>query len=856
MDIFNRYSVLWKLLLVVLLLSVQCAWAEMDEGIEGDKEVEGVEDVALDNPLLRVENVRFQHQPGAPIIDGDISDAYWLSARKFVIDMELYPTRFAKAVVTTDVWIGVGNGHIYLAFNAHDPDPANIRSAIKHRDSVKDDDYVSLVIDPTGKLSKKYEFRINPHGVLNDVLQDVASDRYIYDWNTDYEGAARIYDGGYYAEMAIPFESIKFPQFDPQATEEQKWVVVLKRNYPRRVYRTMGTVFFVTRAEGLGQTNAAHPEGDEALPGPLQPDYADQLYDSWLQPALGTEPAEDKASDAPQLMAEDTSKPADFDGQLVPYYIHHRDETRPIDGKFDQVDEHGLDEVGMDLILSNGRNQEFALTANPNFTEVEADIIRDSINNPFIKQQPEKRRFFLSGFELYQTSMPIVYTRNIGQPEVGASYTYSGMENSAGFFWVNDKQTNLIMPDNLGSAEIELLDRSQSSAFRYQRSLDRQTIGVLGTFRTGEDYHNSVAGVDGIYNLGIDDKMRYQLVFSDTAYPDRFAEDLCDGAGCSSLPQQADCEIGNCTTNANAIRAQGDNLQGHALRLNYKHDGPDSLYWGSYYDIGRDFRSDLGFAERVDVRVLNLALGRKWYVDALREDQGKSRVQAYVVGQRIESRERETIESGYSLFVEFRGSYQSVLRAGRTQRQRRVNRINQSDLTLEGNSPLFDEGFWRWNLEMSPATSWTFNFDGLYGEIADPDNNVLGTQTEFNPKVTYRRNHLEWFTSITRRYYDLDEGKLYREKYFTMRFNYHTSQTVTHRLLYLDDLEKRHLSLWKDQSELAQEGERTLEYTYIYTTPSQWRILAGFKLGAEKENTQRSLTQRELYLKVENIIKF
>ncbi|NIY18200.1 MAG: hypothetical protein GWM98_26720, partial [Nitrospinaceae bacterium] len=56
---------------------------------------------------------------------------------------------------------------------------------------------------------------------------------------------------------------------------------------------------------------------------------------------------------------------------------------------------------------------------NPNYTDVEADIARDSINNAFTPFQPEKRSFFQDSRELYSTQMPLVYTRNIVQPDYG-----------------------------------------------------------------------------------------------------------------------------------------------------------------------------------------------------------------------------------------------------------------------------------------------------------------------------------------------------------------------------------------------------------------------------------------------------
>jgi hypothetical protein len=189
-----------------------------------------------------------------PVIDGVIDDAFWGQALTFRLEMEFYPIRFAPAVVETNAWVGVGKTHLYVAFEAFDPKPEEIRSALREHDATKDDDYVSIIIDPTGTLAKKYEFRVNPHGSLSDVLQDTISDRYIYDWDTDWEGAAQINDNGYTVEIAIPLGSIRSPE--KAEGQDHKGAVILKRSYPRRVDRTLGAFFLYTQHQGNTVTPA------------------------------------------------------------------------------------------------------------------------------------------------------------------------------------------------------------------------------------------------------------------------------------------------------------------------------------------------------------------------------------------------------------------------------------------------------------------------------------------------------------------------------------------------------------------------------------------------------------------------
>ncbi|NIY18202.1 MAG: hypothetical protein GWM98_26730, partial [Nitrospinaceae bacterium] len=105
-------------------------------------------------------------------------------------------------------------------------------------------------------------------------------------------------------------------------------------------------------------------------------------------------------------------------------------------------------------------------------------------------------------------------------------------------------------------------------------------------------------------------------------------------------------------------------LGGHGLRLQYKHDGPEGLYWVNYFDYAEDFRADFGLEKRTDYRQLNAAYGKKWYRQIRRRDQGKSRIRGYIVGNLIQNNEGEQIENGLDLWGEFRGTLQTVFRLG------------------------------------------------------------------------------------------------------------------------------------------------------------------------------------------------
>lgn len=757
---------------------------------------------------------------GSPVIDGKIDEDFWKQADHFELNYELYPIRLAPAVVKTEAFVASTRTHAYIAFIAHDPTPGDIRSALRERDGSKEDDYVSVIVDPTGALAKKYEFRVNPDGTLSDVLQDAISERYIYDWDTEWEGAAQRTETGYTVEIAIPADAIRFPPSD--SPEHANGFVILKRSYPRSVDRILATFFHFQ------------------VPTEKSDKGAILSTVRWKEQGI--------------------REFIDLPGKLTatPHYIYHFDEVREIGGEFKQSPDRDEHSVGLDLEYDFSTATSFAATIYPNFTEVEADIARQSINNPFTIFQPEKRTFFKTATEYYNSIIPVVYTRNILNPRLGASFIHDNAVDSYSAFAIDDRETQVIMPDNLGSDTVELLDSSLSTALRVRRSRDMRTTGFTATHRLGEDrYHNTTVNADGMFDFGPDDKFRYQLSFSQAKYPKSFAEDLCNSEGCTEdLGEQSEepCLLGECATNARVLRTgYGENIHGHNLQLRYKHDGPNGLYWFGYEQSSGDYRADLGFVRKIDIRSLNFAYGRKWYFRTWNKDKGQSRFRTYMLGKLIRSYEfDDKLEQSLSLWAEFKGTYQSLIRVGYWFRDRAVNRIDQSTLDTGDNAPLFDERYVQWYFETAPFPSWKLNLDGRIGETADAANLVLGDLLELKPKLTYRYDRVELTAGGTFRNFKLDDERLYKEQFLTLSTLYRPNRKMSHRLLYLDNLTERDTERWRG-TELSKEYDKTVEYTFTLLPKETWKILAGlkFEYSYESDIDESDLTERQIYCKIE-----
>jgi hypothetical protein len=132
------------------------------------------------------------------------------------------------------------------------------------------------------------------------------------------------------------------------------------------------------------------------------------------------------------------------------------------------------------------QNLGLTATANPDFSQVEADIGQVTLNERFALFYPEKRPFFLEGLEQFDTPNRLIYTRRIAQPVFGAKL--AGKVGGTGIAY-------------LGA--VDNSDQSATGAnavynlLRVRRDLGpTSTIGLAYTDRIDGGDYNRVMGVD------------------------------------------------------------------------------------------------------------------------------------------------------------------------------------------------------------------------------------------------------------------------------------------------------------------------------------------------------------------------
>jgi len=529
---------------------------------------------------------------GSPVrVDGRLDEAAWSAAGAIAVPWEWFPGDNAPAPVATEVFVTFDDENLYVAFRAHDPEPAAIRAHLSDRDTARLDDVVGFEIDTFDDRRRAYRFQSNPLGVQLDAQISDVDDSVDLSWDAIWDSAGRLTADGYEVEFAVPFKQLRFPRAAGDGEAVQTWGFLAYRDYPRSVHHQLRStpnrrqldcqVCQYETISGLSGMDVGH--NLEATPT-VTADRTD------ARPAL-TAPREDGSEDV---------------------------------------------EAGLTGRWGITSNVTLLATVNPDFSQVEADVAQLDVNERFALFFPERRPFFLEGADYFSTPFRAVFTRTVADPVWGAKLTAKEGRNALGVFAARDEINNLIFPGAETSSLTSLDQGVTSGVVRYRRDVGtRSTLGVLYTGRRGDaGYENHVLGVDGSLRLTDSDTLRFQLLESDTTYPDAVAA-------------------------ANG-QPRGD-FSGSAWRLDYSRGTRDWILIAFYHSIDEAFRADGGFLPQVGYRQAAAIVQRNFWGEP---GDWYRRFEIEVNGTRIETQDGDRLEQSGNFELTWSGGLQSKVTVG------------------------------------------------------------------------------------------------------------------------------------------------------------------------------------------------
>ena len=421
------------------------------------------------------EATQIPHIEGGIVVDGLLDESVWSQATVIDLPYEISPADNTPAPVRTTMRMATTRDALYIAVHAADPDPSKIRAHLTDRDGAFRDDFVGVMLDTFDDRRRNYEFFVNPLGVQMDLIREEATGNEDDSWDGLWTSAGRITAEGYDVEIRIPFSTLRFRGGEGP----KRWGVIAFRAYPRSVRHQLANVT-VPRGGNCLLCHASKFEGMEGV---------QQGRNLEVVPTLTITDAQSRDRRGGEWRG---------DGVRI--------------------------EPGLDVSWAPSPNLTLNATINPDFSQVESDQAQLDLTSNFALYFPEKRPFFMEGADYFNTPFQVLYTRQIADPDFGLRVTGRSGSGAYGAFVARDATTQLLLPGVLGSSFTVLDQTSDVAVGRYRHDLDEHTsVGVVATARQGDDYRNSVAGVDTRWQKGRHTVIA-QLLRSDSEYPAALAE--------------------------------------------------------------------------------------------------------------------------------------------------------------------------------------------------------------------------------------------------------------------------------------------------------------------------------------------
>ncbi|HWE31622.1 MAG TPA: DUF5916 domain-containing protein, partial [Polyangia bacterium] len=144
-----------------------------------------------------------------PKIDGRLDDPAWKEVRPDTRFTQNFPDEGRPPSQRTELYVGYDDRALYIAVRAWDSDARGIVERLTRRD--RDSDADKIIIDISSKNDRltAYHFDVNVSGVLADGVHFNDTD-YSGDWDGLWLGAAHRDANGWSAELAIPFQTLRY----------------------------------------------------------------------------------------------------------------------------------------------------------------------------------------------------------------------------------------------------------------------------------------------------------------------------------------------------------------------------------------------------------------------------------------------------------------------------------------------------------------------------------------------------------------------------------------------------------------------------------------------------------------------
>lgn len=378
----------------------------------------------------------------APKVDGRLTETCWLNAPKISNFTQRELDEGRPSTERTTVAAVYTNSTLYFGIWCFDSEPDKLVAKEMKRDfhHWRDDNF-EIILDTYHDKRNGYLFIINPNGAREDVLITDEGRGFNRAWNGVWDVAVQTTDEGWFAELHIPFSTLKFPN-----QPKQIWGINFERNIRRKKEQVMWQGW--SRDYELEMvSHAGTLNGLEGITG-------GRLLEIKPYVLAGIQ----------KIAAQKNERVAG---------------------------------IGTDINYLVTSNMKLNVTLHPDFAQIESDRAQINLTR-FSLYYPEKREFFLEGSGAFDFSLgssaKLFYSRRIGIKNEEEIPIVGGLR-------ITGKEGGT----EIGALTMQTASKGSAkstnySVVRIKQDIWRQSnIGFIATSKKSADTSNYVFGMDFNY---------------------------------------------------------------------------------------------------------------------------------------------------------------------------------------------------------------------------------------------------------------------------------------------------------------------------------------------------------------------
>ena len=376
-------------------------------------------------------------------LDGSLTENCWQNAIKISNFTQRELNQGEPATEKTEIAIVYNTNVMYIGFWGYDDEPEKLVAQKMSRDfRWSTDDNFEIIISTFNDNRNGYLFVTNPNGARADVLISNEGEGFNKSWNGVWDVATTITEKGWFAEIQIPFSTLKFKK-----AEKLVWGINFERNIRRKkeqiLWQGWSRIFEIEKISQAGKLVGLH-----------------------------------------NIKAKNKV-------ELKPY----------ASGGVEKTDEENWQErykIGGDVNIDITPTLKLNLTANTDFAQVESDRAQINLTR-FSLYYPEKRQFFLEAKDLFQMNVggrnQVFYSRRIGLQDGEEVPIIAGVR-----MFGKQNRTSLGAM-SIQTAAKDSVETTNYSVVRVRQDIGRQSsVGAIVTSKILNGRQNLVYGADFTYS--------------------------------------------------------------------------------------------------------------------------------------------------------------------------------------------------------------------------------------------------------------------------------------------------------------------------------------------------------------------